>query len=404
LNRKDKLVVALDAGSLKTCALAAEETEGGTLKYLALGRAEAKGWRKGLIVNLEAAAGAIRKAVDEAEQAVGVPIERVVVGLGASQFRGLNSRGGITISSRHREIQREDVRKALEVARTVHLPAECALVHIIPQEYLVDSQDGILDPVGMVGGRLEANVHIVTAAAAAMNNVVAATNRAGLIVAETVLEPLAAAEAVLNSDQRALGVVLADIGAGSTDVVVFRHGALQHSFTVPIGGEHFTNDIAVGLRTPIPEAEKIKRSFGVATQLLAGENTSIEVPSVGDRPSRLVPQRVLADILEPRAQELLGRVLDELRRAGLDRQMGAGVVFTGGAAKLVGLCDIAEEVMDMPAQIGLPEKLEGAPESLRHPAYAALIGLLYFAQRVEQRRAQAAGMMTRLRAFFAGKN
>lgn len=279
------------------------------------------------------------------------------------------------------------------------------MLHVLPQEFLLDSQDGIRDPVGMIGGRLEVNVHLVTAASGALTNLVTAANRAGLVVEETVLEPLAAAEAVLNSDERELGVVLMDIGAGSTDVVVFRQGALQHCFTIPIGGDHFTNDIAVGLRTPIPDAEKIKRSFGVATQLLAGENTSIEVPSVGDRPSRLMPQRSLADILEPRAQELLSLVRDELRRVGLERQVGAGVVLTGGGSRLAGMCDIAEEVLDVPAHIGLPAKLDGAPEILGQPAYAALVGLLFFAQRARQRReAQRTGLGPRLRAFFAGKS
>jgi len=403
LKGKEKFLVALDAGSSKTCALVAEVTESGRLRCLTLGAAESKGWRKGLIVNLDAVVASIRKAVEEAEQAVGAPIESAVVGLGASQLKGVNSRGGITLSSRHREIQREDVRKALEVAGTVPVPSDYAAIHVIPQEFLLDSQDGIRDPVGMVGGRLEVSVHIVTAAASALTNLVTAANRAGLVVEQTVLEPLAAAEAVVNSDERELGVVLADIGSGSTDVVAFRQGALHHCFTIPIGGDHFTNDIAVGLRTPIPEAEKIKRSFGVATHLLVGESTSIEVPSVGDRPSRLVPQRALADILEPRAQELLYLIQEELRRAGLDRQVGAGMVLAGGGARLGGLCDVAEEVLNAPARIGLPPKLDGAPDRLQEPAYAALVGLLFFAQRLRQQRAaRPTGLGPRLRAFFSG--
>ena len=396
--------MALDVGSFKTCALVAEVTASGKLRCLALGRVESKGWRRGLIINLDAVVSSIRRAVEQAEQAVGAPVESAVIGFGASQLKGVNSRGGVNISSRHREIQREDVRKALQVARTIALPSDCTVLHVVPQEFLLDSQDGIRDPVGMIGGRLEVNVHIVTASSGAMTNLVTAANRAGLVVEETVLEPLAAAEAVLNSDERELGVVLVDIGAGSTDAAVFRQGALQHCITIPIGGDHFTNDIAVGLRTPIPDAEKIKRNFGVATHLLAGENTSIEVPSVGDRPSRLMPQRALAEILEPRAQEVLSLVRDELRRVGLERQVGAGVVLSGGGARLAGMCDVAEEVLDVPARIGLPAKLDGAPETLEHPAYAALVGLLFFAQRVCQRReVQRTGLGPRIRAFFAGK-
>ena len=404
MTSKQKHLVALDAGSVKTCALVAEVTASGRLRCLALGRVESRGWRKGLIINLDAVVSSIRRAVEQAEHAVGAPVESAVMGLGASQLKGVNSLGGINISSRHREIQREDVRKAVEVARTIPLPSDCTVLHVLPQEFLLDSQDGIRDPVGMIGGRLEVNVHIVTAASGAVANLVTAANRAGIVVEETVLEPLAAAEAVVNSDERELGVVLVDIGAGSTDVVVFRQGALHHCITIPIGGDHFTNDIAVGLRTPVPDAEKIKRSFGVATHLLAGENTSIEVPSVGDRPSRLMPQRALADILEPRAQEVLTLVRDELRRVGLERQVGAGVVLTGGGARLAGMCDVAEEVLDVPARIGLPAKLDGAPETLEHPAYAALVGLLFFAQRVRQRQeSQRTGLGPRIRTFFAGK-
>ncbi len=404
MNRKQKFLVALDAGSAKTCALAAEVTPGGKLRCIALGRAESKGWRKGLIVNLDAVVASIRKAVEEAEQALGAPVESAVVGLGASQIQGKNSRGGVTISSRQREIQRDDVRKALEVARTINLPADYDVVHVVPQEFLLDSQDGIRDPVGMVGSRLEVDVHIVTASKGAITNLITAVNRAGLEVEDTVLEPMAAAEACLNSDERELGVVLLDIGSGSTDAVVFQHGALRHSFSIPIGGDHFTNDVAVGLRTPVADAETIKRSFGVATKLLVGENTFVEVPSVGDRPSVQKPQRLLAEIIEPRAQELLERVRDELRRSGL-MKIGAGAVLTGGGSRLTGLCDVAEQVLDAPARIGLPVRVEGASaDTLQQPAYAALVGLLFFAQRVRQRReAQQAGFGSKVKAFFSGR-
>jgi cell division protein FtsA len=404
LNRKQKFLVALDAGSAKTCALAAEVTPSGKLRCIALGRAESKGWRKGLIVNLDAVVASIRKAVEEAEQTLGAPVESAVVGLGASQIKGLNSRGGITISSRQREIQRDDVRKALEVARTISLPGDFDVVHVVPQEFLLDSQDGIRDPVGMVGSRLEVNVHVVTAAKGALTNLITAVNRAGLEVEDTVLEPMAAAEACLNSDERELGVVLLDIGSGSTDAVVFEHGALRHSFSIPIGGDHFTNDVAVGLRTPVADAETIKRSFGVATKLLVGDNTFVEVPSVGDRPSVQKPQRLLAEIIEPRAQELLERVRDELRRTGL-MKIGAGAVLTGGGARLTGLCDVAEQVLDAPARIGLPVRLEGvSADTLQQPAYASLVGLLFFAQRVRQRReVQQAGFGSKVKAFFSGR-
>ncbi len=375
------------------------------MKFLGFGEAESRGWRKGAIINLDAAVASIRKAVEEAEKAASLPIERAVLGLGAGMVKGVNSRGGITISSRQREIQREDVRRAIEEARRIHLPAGRVVLHVVPQEYLLDSLNGIRDPVGMLGGRLEVNVHVITSAAAAMQSLISAANRAGLEVEETVHEGLAAAEAVVGSDERELGVVVADIGAGSTDVVVYRQGCLEHSCSIPVGGDHFTNDIAVGLRTPIPEAEKIKLSFGVAMIVLAGESVFIEVPSVGDRPSRMVPQQKLAQILEPRAQELLGLIRDELAHAGLEGQVGGGIVFAGGGARLSGLCDLAEQVLDMSARIGLPPRLDGLPESISEPAYTTVMGLLFYAQRLRlAREVRQEGLGARLKSFLAGGN
>ncbi len=405
VSRKQKNLAVVDAGSAKTCVLVAEEQENGQLRFLSFGCAESKGWRKGAIINLEAVVGCLRKAMEDAEQEARLPIERAVMGLGAGQVKGVNSRGGISISSRQREIQHEDVRKAIGEARRISLPPDRKVLHVVPQEYLLDSMNGIRDPVGMVGSRLEANVHIITSAATAMDNLVSASNRAGLEVEEVVHEAYAAAEAVLEADERELGVILADVGAGSTDAVVYHHGCLVHSFSLPVGGEHFTNDIAVGLRTPIPEAEKIKRSFGVAMVAMAGEIVSIEVPSVGDRPSRMVPRQKLGQILEPRAQELLGLIKEELTRAGLERQTGGGIVLTGGGARLTGLCDLAEQVLDMPARIGLPPRLEGAPDLLYEPAYTALLGLLFYAQHLRLVRngfRNNTGLAARLKSFLVG--
>lgn len=379
-------IVAVDVGSSQTRVLVAEENEG-HLVFRAWGAVESKGWKKGGIINLEAVEASIRKAVEAAEAMLGSPIERAVVGLGASQVKGLNARGGINISSRHREIQRDDQRRAVEeVRRQVIMLPDRVVLHVIPQEYALDSLEGVRDPVGMMGSRLEVNIHVISASQTGQMNLVTAANHAGLVVEETVYEALAAAEAALNSDERELGVVLADIGAGSTDVIAFQHGCMQHSFTVPVGGDHFTNDIAVGLRTPIPEAEKIKCAFGVAMASLAGASVSIEVPRVGDRPLKLVPQLELGQILQPRAQELLELIYDELHRAGLDRQTAAGIVFTGGGAKLTGLCDLAEQQLNLTARIGLPPPLDGAPENFSLPVYTTLVGLLYYAQRLRQVR------------------
>jgi cell division protein FtsA len=376
----------VDAGSFHTRVLVAEENEEGKLHFRGWGESDSKGWKKGGIINLEAAEASLRRAVESAERVYGAPIERAVVGLGASQARGVNAHGGINISSRHREIQKEDARRAVDEARRVNLPPDRAVLHVVPQEYMLDSYEGIRDPVGMMGGRLEVNVHVITAAAPSQMNVVAVANHAGLIVEETVYEALAAAEAVLRGDERELGVVLADIGSGSTEVVAYHRGSLQHSFTVPVGGDHFTNDIAVGLRTPIPEAERIKCSFGVAMRELAGESVSVEVPRVGDRPPRLVPQVELAEILQPRGQELMELIYDELQRAGLDRQSVSGIVFTGGGSRLAGLCDLAEQTLHLSARIGLAPPLEGAPENLCEPVNTTMVGLLYYAQRLRQAR------------------
>jgi len=334
-----------------------------------------------------------------------------VVGIGASQVKGLNARGGINISSRQREISKDDQRKAVDEARRVNMPPDRVVLHVAPQEYALDSLEGIRDPVGMMGQRLEVNVHVITAAGLAQMNLVTAANHAGLLVEETVYEALAAAEAALNPDERELGVVLADIGAGSTEVIAYQHGSIQHSFTVPVGGDHFTNDIAVGLRTPIPEAERIKCGFGVAMASLAGASTSIEVPRVGDRPPRLVPQVELGEILQPRSQELIELIYDELQRAGLDRHTSAGIVFTGGGARLAGLCDLAEQAMSLSARIGLAPRLDGmgagvnsgVPENICEPVYTTLMGLLYYAQRLRQARQGAdEGWLDKVKKHLTG--
>ena len=308
-NGKDRYLVALDIGSTKTCALIASLDEAGP-RFLGMGASESRGTRKGLIVNLDAAVGSIRRALEEAEAAAGVPVELAVVGIAGSHIRGINSRGGIVLAARPRDIEREDVRRAVDAARAIKLPEDCEVLHVLPQEFRVDQQDGIRDPLNMVGLKLEVNVHIVTASAAATQNIVTAVNRAGVVVTDTALEPLAAAEAILTPDERELGCCILDIGGGTTEIAVFSGGVIRHSGAMPVGGDHFTNDLAVGLRTPIPEAERIKRSFGCVWRALLGEERGIEIASVGDRPPRTVSPRMLYDILEPRAQELLLLVRD----------------------------------------------------------------------------------------------
>jgi cell division protein FtsA len=310
LTKKERHIVALDIGSTKTCALIGEMDDDGGVKFAALGAAESKGWRKGQIVNLDLAVSSIRRAVEEAETIVGVPVESAMIGVAGSHVRGVNSRGGIAVGAKPRDVQRDDVRRAIEAARGVTLPEDREVLHVLPQEFSLDSHDNIRDAIGMVGQRLEANVHIVTASGSATQNIVTAVNRAGVRVDDTVLEPFAAAEACLTQDERELGVCLLDVGGGTTELIAYAGGMVRHTAAVPVGGDHFTNDLAVGLRTPIPEAEKIKREHAQAFREHLAEDFPIEIASVGDRPPRTVFARMLADIVGPRAQELLSRAAD----------------------------------------------------------------------------------------------
>jgi cell division protein FtsA len=404
LGKKDRYLVGLDIGSTKTCALVGEmEEQGSGVKFAGLGAAESKGWRKGQIVNLELAVSSIRRAVEEAENIVGVPVESALIGIAGSHVRGVNSRGGIALGQRPRDIHRDDVRRAIEVAKGVKLPEDREVLHVLPQEFFVDSQDNIRDAIGMVGQKLEVNVHIVTASATATQNVVTAVNKSGIVVSDTVLEPLACAEVCLTQDERELGCCLLDIGGGTTDVIIFTGGMVRHSAAVPIGGDHFTNDLAVGLRTPIPEAEAIKRSHACAWRELMGADTPIEIASVGDRPPRTIFARNLCEIVEPRAQELLSMLRDELRRSGLDSQIPAGLVLTGGAAQLRGLLELAEKVFHLPVRLASPRGLTEITEGVSQPEYSAAFGLVLYGARARRHAAQRSGGWTeKLKGLFAG--
>src|SRR5579863_10013228 len=314
LTKKEKYLVALDVGSTKTCAIISELNDTGA-KFVAMGAAESKGLRKGLIANIGAAATSVRRAIEEAEGVAGVPVERVIAGVAGSHVRGVNSRGGITMGHRPRDISRDDVHHAVDAARNITMPEDRVVLHVLPQEFLLDEHDNIRDPLGMIGERLEVNVHLVTSSASAMQNLVIAINQAGVEVSDTVLEPLASAESCLTQDERELGCCLLDIGGGTTELIVYGGGVVRHTSAVPVGGDHFTNDLAVGLRTPIPEAEKIKRRHACAASSLLPEDASIEIASVGDRPPRTIFARMLFEIVEPRANELLMLIRDELRRS-----------------------------------------------------------------------------------------
>lgn len=397
------LLTAIDVGSAKTCALVAEVTDNG-LRYRGHGVTESRGSRKGVIVELDKAVAAIQQAVEQAEDAAGTPIEHATVGVAGSHVRGVNSQGGVSLGTRAREITREEIRLAVTKARAVPLPGDREVMHLLPQEFILDDQPGIRDPLGMMGTRLEVRVHMVTAAASATQNVVTAVNRAGVHVDDTVFEPLACADSVLRSDEREMGVCLAELGAGSTDLIVFQDGAVAHTGVIPIGGDHFTSDLSVGLCTPIAEAEKIKRVYGNTVVTLIPEGNEVEVPSVGDRPSRLIQQRLVGEILEPRARELFEMMRDNLRHSGMLDLCVAGIVLSGGASRLAGVLDAAESVLHRPVRLAWPAPLPRMPAVLAEPEYATVLGMIFYTHRARIARGfQDDGWSSRLKSLFVKK-
>lgn len=397
------LLTAIDVGSAKTCALVAEVSDSG-LRYRGHGIAESRGSRKGVIVDLDKAVAAVQKAVESAEDIAGAPIEHALIGVAGSHIRGLNTHGGITFGTRPREIAREEVRQAVDKARGIPLPNDREILHLLPQEFILDDQPGVHDPLGMMATKLEVRVHMVTSASSAMQNLVTAVNRAGVHVDDTVFEPLACADSVLRSDERDLGICLADIGAGSTELAVFHQGAVAFTGVIPIGGDHFTSDLSVGLCTPVNEAEKLKKLYGNAIVTLIPEGNEVEVPSVGDRPSRLLPQRLLGEILEPRARELAEILRDTLRQSGMFDLCRAGVVLSGGGSRLPGLIDITESVLRKPIRLSWPLPLAKMPTELAEPEFATALGMVYYGHRARMARGiQDGRWSSRLKALFAKK-
>jgi cell division protein FtsA len=379
--RSERYIVGLDVGTSTICCVVGESLDRGGVQILGSGVAESRGIRRGVVVNLEAAVESIRKAVEEAELMSGVEIDSVHLAVSGPHVKGFNSRGVVAVAGRNREITREDVRRAIDAAKAVALPAGREILHVLPQDFVVDDQDGVGAPVGMTGARLEVNVHVVTGTVASTQNVVACVNRAGVNVADTVIGQLAAAEAVLTPDEKELGIALVDIGGGTADLAIFERGSLWHTAAIAVGGDHFTNDIAVGLRTPIPEAEKVKRKSGCALSVMVDEDQMIEVASVGGRKPRLMARRILSEILQPRAEEIFHLVWDEIRRAGHEKSLNSGIVLTGGGAILEGLPEIAEQIFDLPIRRGSPLEIGGLSDHVNSPAFATPVGLVQYAHR-----------------------
>jgi cell division protein FtsA len=375
---EQRLLVGLDIGTSKVVAIVGELQDDGSVEVIGFGMHPSRGLKKGVVVNIESTVNSIQRAVEEAELMAGCEIHAVYTGIAGSHVRSLNSHGIVAI--RDREVARSDVDRVIDAARAVAIPADQKILHVLPQEYIIDGQEGIREPIGMSGVRLEARVHMVTGAASAAQNIVKCVQRCGLEVEDIVLEQLASSYAVLTEDEKALGVALVDIGGGTTDIAVFNSGAIRHTAVIPIAGDQVTNDIAISLRTPTQYAEEIKIKYACALSQLAAADETIEVPSVGDRPSRRLARQTLAEVVEPRYEELFALVRDELRRSGFEEMVAAGVVLTGGSAKMEGAVELAEEVFHMPVRLGLPQHVRGLGDVVRNPIHATGVGLLIYAR------------------------
>ena len=381
MGRRERYLVGLDVGTSKVTAVVAEMHDARGLDIVGLGVAESRGIKRGVVVNLELAVESIKKAIEEAELMAGIEIDTVHLALTGPHIKGFNSRGVIAVAGKNREITRDDVKRAIDAAKAVSLPTGREILHVLPQDFVVDEQDGIGAPVGMTGTRLEVNVHIVTGSQSSTQNIVACVNRAGVTVSETVVEQLAASEAVLTQDEKDLGVALVDIGGGTTDIAIYERGSLWHTAVIGIGGDHFTSDIAVGLRTPLPDAEKIKRKCGCALSSMVDEDDTMEVASVGGRKPRVMARRILSEILQPRAEEIFHLVWDEIRRAGHEKSLNSGIVLTGGGAILDGVPEIAEQIFDLPIRRGCPAGVGGLADHVNSPTFATGVGLVLYGYR-----------------------
>lgn len=370
------MIVGLDIGTSKVVAIVGEMTEEGTVEVVGMGTHPSKGMKKGVVINIESTVQSIQRAVDEAELMAGCQIHSVYVGIAGSHISSLNSHGIVAI--KEQEVAGQDLERVLDAARAVPIPADQKVLHVLPQEYVIDGQEGIKEPQGMSGVRLEAKVHVVTCAVNAAQNIEKCIRRCGLDVEDIILEQLASSYAVLTDDERELGVCLVDIGGGTTDIAIFTEGSIRHTGVIAIAGDQVTNDIAMGLRTPSQHAEEIKIQHACALRQLAGPDQTIKVPSVGDRPPRDLSRQSLAEIVEPRYDELFTLIQTELRRSGFEDLIPSGIVLTGGTAKMEGATELAEEIFHMPVRVGYPQTVEGLAEVVRNPVYSTAVGLLLY--------------------------
>ncbi len=403
----NSLIVGLDIGTSKVVAIVGEITLEGDIDIIGIGTQPSRGLKKGVVVNIESTVQSIQRAVEEAELMAGCQIRSVYAGIAGSHIRSINSHGIVAI--KEKEVTAADVARVIDAAKAVAIPADQRIIHVLPQEFVIDNSEGIRDPISMSGVRLEAKVHLVTGAMSAAQNIIKCVRRCGLEVDDIILEQLAASAAVLTDDEKELGVCLVDIGGGTTDIAVFSDGAIRHTAVIPIAGDQVTNDIAVALRTPTQYANEIKIKYACALRQLAAEDETIEVPSVGDREPRTLARQTLAEVVEPRYEELLGLVLAELRRSGFEEICAAGVVLTGGSSKMEGAIELAEEIFHMPVRLGYPQHISGLVDVVRNPIYATGVGLLLFGNRQQSALSSyqldeysEAGIWSRMKSWFQG--
>lgn len=400
------LIVGLDIGTSKIEAIVGEVNDEGVIEIIGIRSSPSRGLKKGVVVNIESTVQSIQRAVEEAELMAGCEIHSAYTGIAGSHIKSYNSTGVVAI--RVQEVSIGDVERVIDAARAIAIPADQRILHVLLQDYIIDGQEGIRDPIGMSGVRLEARVHLVTGAVSAAQNIVKCVERCGLRVDDIILEQLASSYAALTEDEKDLGVCLVDIGGGTTDLAVFVNGAIAHSAVIPIAGDQVTNDIAVALRTPTQYAEEIKIKYACALRQLADPNETIEVPGVGDRPARRLSRQTLASVVEPRYEELLQLVQAELRRSGCEELVAAGVVLTGGSARMEGVVDLAEEVFHMPVRLGMPYNVSGLIDVVHNPMHSTGVGLLIYAQqaRAEQEARPIdsgfQGIWTRMKHWFSG--
>lgn len=400
-----KMIVGLDIGTSKVVAIVGEVTADGRIEVVGIGSHPSRGLKKGVVVNIESTVQSIQRAVEEAELMAGCQIHSVYVGIAGSHIRGMNSHGIVAI--RDREVVKGDIERVIDAAQAVAIPADQKVLHILPQEYIIDNQEGVKEPLGMSGVRLEAKVHLVTGATTAAQNIEKCVRRCGLEVDDVILEQLASSYAVLTDDEKELGVCMVDIGGGTTDMAIFIDGSIRHTAVIPIAGDQVTNDIAMALRTPTQNAEEIKIKYACALTQLAGAEQTIKVPSVGDRPPRDLQRQSLAEVVEPRYEELFTLVQAELRRSGFEDMIAAGVVLTGGTSKMEGVVELAEEIFHMPVRLAAPQGVTGLAEIVKNPIYATGVGLLLYAQKQlqnetpeERKKVNVGGFLARMKGWF----